>query len=103
MFIEMPYRKKKDKALEKKKKTSAPLSIQETNLLVQTLEFPLCAHAMPSYKTFDWLLWIRPIESLLGVNSVPSHASGEHAWVSWHRYQPPPLFIRSPHLLPLHL
>lgn len=51
---------------------------------------------MPSYETFDWLLWIRPIESLLGVNSVPSHASGEHAWVSWHRYQPPPLFIRSP-------
>lgn len=47
-------------------------------------------------ETFDWLLWIRPIESLLGVNSVPSHASGKHAWVSWHGYQPPPLFIRSP-------
>lgn len=47
-------------------------------------------------ETFDWLLWIRPIESLLGVDSLPSHASGKHAWVSWHRYQPPPLFIRSP-------
>lgn len=64
----------------------------------------LCAHTMLSCETFDWLLWMRPIESLLGVNSAPSHASGEHAWVSWHRYQPPPLLIRSttpppPHLL----
>lgn len=53
------------------------------------------ARAMLSYETFDWLLWMRPIESLLGVNSVPSHASDKHAWVTCHRYQPPPLFIRS--------
>lgn len=53
------------------------------------------ARGMLSYETFDWLLWMRPIESLLGVNSVPSHASDKHAWVTCHRYQPPPLFIRS--------